>query len=99
MTSDCTTTSEDAPWAAASARPAEGTGATVGSACLAEHAVALAPLSPETGMAPASGCRLAWRATLFFGSIAKGLRCLPTLQGTKSISHDKIHPKQRKQGN
>jgi len=33
---------------------------------------------------------------LFFSASAKGLCCLPTLQGTKSTSHDEIHPKQRK---
>lgn len=95
----CSVTSEHAPWAPTSAHPAEGTGTTMGSACLARGVVTLVPLSPKIGVAPADGCYLAWKATPFFCASAKRLRCLPTLQEMKSISHDEIHPKQRKQGN
>ena len=33
---------------------------------------------------------------LFFGTSAKGFRCLPMLQGMKNISHDEIQLKQEK---
>ena len=73
--------------------------AIVGSAYSAKDAVALAPLPPKMGAVLANGYCLAWRATLFFGASAKGLHCLLTLQETKNITHDEIHPKKRKQGN
>ena len=73
-----------------SARPTEGIGTTVGGAQPAGDAVRLALLPPETGATLADGCRLNWRAMLFFGASAKGFRCLPTLQGRKNISHDEI---------
>ena len=50
------------------------------------------------GATPADGCCLALSATLNFGASANGLHRLLTLQETKNISHDEIHPKQRKQG-
>ena len=51
-----------------SAHPAKGTGTTMDSTSLAGDAVTLAPLLPKMGVAPADGCRLVWRATLFFGT-------------------------------
>ena len=65
-------------------------GTTVGSIRLADDAVTLALLPPETGATPADGRRPDWRAMLFFSASAKGFRYLPTLQGTKNISHDEI---------
>ena len=79
-----------------SAHPAKGTGTTMDSTSLAGDAVTLAPLLPKMGVASADGCNLNWRAMLFFGASAKGLRYLPTLQGMKSISHDQIRLKQEK---
>ena len=48
------------------------------------------------GVTLADGPRPDWRVMLFFGTNAKGFRCLPTLQGTKSISHNEIRLKQEK---
>ena len=58
--------------------------------------VTLASLPPETGVTPADSRRSDWRAMLFFGTSAKGFRCLLMLQGTKNISHDEIRLKQEK---
>ena len=55
----CSATSEGAPWAPTSARPAVGMGATMDSACPAGSVVTLALLPPKTGAAPADGYRLA----------------------------------------
>ena len=76
-----------------SARPAEGTGATMGSVRSADDAVTLVPLLPKMGVTPANGCHLNWRVTLFFGATTKGLCFLLMLQGMKSISHDEIQLK------
>ena len=66
----------------------------MGNTYLAGGTVTLESLLPEMGVAPADGCHLTWKSTFFFGASAKGLRCLPTLQEMKNISHDEIHPKQ-----
>ena len=71
-------------------RPAAGMGGIVGSTRPTNDSVTLVPLPPKMGVTPVDSCRLNWRATLFFSTSAKGLRYLPTLKGTKSISHDKI---------
>ena len=46
-------TSKGIPRASTSTRPIEGTGATVGGACLASDAVTLAPLPHKMGATPA----------------------------------------------
>ena len=68
----------------------EDMGATMGGAQPTDDAVTLASLPLEMGATPADGCHLDWRVMLFFGASTKGFHCLPTLQGTKNISHDEI---------
>jgi len=68
-------------------------GATMGSVQPANDAVKLVLLLPKTGATPADGCRLTWRAMLFFSASTKGFRCVPMLQGMKNISHNEIQLK------